>query len=352
MNTYRVHLLLFAASFLLLFAGNLHAQPGPGDDDWNEDWTLDSLDPDDFDFDTEQIYHLSRGWFPTPSKGASLSLSKDVFYSDVHDRTTGLRTAALKSTTEPFDWHNPYACGLFDYFFDEGLTGGLFGGCEERTILKVNSDEATDERYPRSSFSEWGLRFLYHLPFPAVLRAEGAYRSVQGMIFSEDTSRSYLSLEGVPRSFREITAVHHSQHVLSGAIGLQIPIYGIFFDSDFGEIGSYYYLYGGVGADYGVATKTIQYAQIADAKDQLRYHNGQDTVTVMLESNTPGINRLRTSIEGAMGWNFTAEFFVFGFEAFISVPTTSLVTDGEWKEYYAGLRFNIGYQWGTRARSK
>ena len=180
---------------------------------------------------------------------------------------------------------------------------------------------------------------------------EAAYRSVDGILFSEDTSRSYLAFDGVPRSFREIGVVHHKQHVVSGALGLQLPIYGVFFDSDFGQIGSYYYLFGGIGADYGVATKTTQYTQIADAKEQLRYGNGQDTVTLMLESNTPGINRLRTSIEAAMGWNLTAEFVVFGLEAFVSIPTTSLVDDGDWKKYYGGFRLNIGYQWGTRLRS-
>ncbi len=346
-----MRLIVFIALCLLSLAGTLRAQPGDEDEDWNEDWTLDSLDPEDFDFDTEQIYHLSRGWFPTPTRGGSLSLSANVLYADVHDRTSGLRTEALKPTTAPFDRHDPYACGFFDYFLDEGLTGGFFGGCEERTIRKANSDEATDERFPRSGFFEIGLRFLYHLPFPAVLRAEGAYRSVQGVIFSEDTSRSYLSLEGLPRSFREIGVVHHQQYGVSGAVGLQIPVYGVFFDSDFGQLGSYYYIYGGIGGDYGVATRTLQYSQIADAKDQIRYRNGQDTVTLMLESNTDGINRLRTSVEGAIGWNFTAEFIVLGFEAFISAPTTSLVSDGDWKEYYAGFRFNIGYQWGTRMRN-
>ena len=147
-NNFR--LLLLPLLFVAL-VGSAAAQPGSGDDgkdDWNEDWTLDSLDPDDFDFDTEQIYHLSRGWFPTPSRGVSLSLVTDVLYSDTHDRATGLRTAALKPTTEPFDWHDPYACGFFDYWLDEGLTSGLFGGCEERTIRKSNSDDPTDERFP------------------------------------------------------------------------------------------------------------------------------------------------------------------------------------------------------------
>lgn len=338
--------------FLLLFlaATNLFAQrPRTGDstesgDEWGEDWTLDSLNADDFEFDTEQIFHLSRGWFPTPFKGVSLAFSGTFPYADVFDRATNLRTRAFKPTTAPFDWHNPYNGSLF----------GEIVGFEnkERKILKPNSDDPVDEGYPSTGYGEYGLRFLYHLPFPAVLRAEANYRYSSGMLFSEDTSRSYLSLDGVPRSFREIGVLYHEQDVVSGGVGLQIPIYGIFLDSDFGSLGSYYYLFGGVSADYAFNAKTTQYTQIADAKDQIRYNNGQDTVTLMQRGTPEGINRTRTAVEGGIGWAFSAEYIVLGFELFASSPLGSMVDDGEWREYYVGGRITFGVQWGTRLQSK
>ena len=328
------------------------AQPGEprsGDstangDEWGEDWTLDSLNMEDFDFNVDQIYTYSRGWFPTPYQASSISFFGDFIYSDVHDRATGLRSSALVPTTEPFDWHDPYNCS--------GL-GKFFGfDCREKQILAKNSDEPLEDGYPRTYLTELGLRFLYHLPFPAILRAEAMYRGSEGLLYSEDTSRSYLSFDGSPRPFREISVLYHNQDAVAGSIGLQIPVWGVFFDSDFSSIGSYYYVFGNVSADYALFRRTIQYAQIADAKDQIRYENEQDTVTLMNTTSPKGIRQLRTSWEAGMGVGFSAEFVVLGLEAFLSVPMTSMLDDGDWKQYYAGLRFSIGYQWGTRARSQ
>jgi hypothetical protein len=337
---------------MLLSAAAAAAQTGERvdtteDDSWNEDWTLDSLDPDDFAFDSEeQIYHLSRGWFPTPNRGSSLSLTTEFLYVDVHDRATDLRSSAIVPTTEPFTWHNPYRCGFFSYLIDN-LMGG--GGCTERTIRAVSDGEELDELYPESGFDEFGLRFVHNFRFPVMLRAEGYYRQFKGILFSEDTSRAYLSFDGAPRSFREIGVLTHTQYSVAGSIGLQIPFYGVFLDSDFGRLGSYYYVYGGVGGGYAVVSRTTQYAQIADAKDEIRYGNGQDTVTLMHTNDAEGIGRLRTSIETALGWGLTAEFFTLGFEAFLSIPTRSMLEDAEWREYAAGLRFSVGYAWGMEA---
>lgn len=326
------------------------AQPGdPGRKDstdrsgqeWGEDWTMDSLDLEDFDFYTEDIYHKSTGWLPTPYTAASISLYSGFIYNDTYDRATGLRTNAFRPTTEPFDWHDPYNCSGIGQFF--GFD------CKEKQILRSDSDEPLDDGYPGTSYGEYGLRFLYHLPFPAIIRAEGAYRQSNGLLFSEDTSRAYLSLDGLPRSFREIGVVYRQSEGIAGMIGLQIPVYGVFIDSDYLTVGSYYYLFGGFSAGYSIFTRTTQYTQIADAKDQIRYENGQDTLMLMRTGSGDGINRLRTAWEGGIGWQFTGAFAVFGFEAFISSPLNSVVPDGDWKQYYGGIRINIGYEWGTRS---
>ena len=343
--------LLFVATMLLAFSDvqRAHTQPGEtgsgeSGEEYGEDWTLDSLKLEDFDFESDEIYQYSKGWFPTPYKATSLSLFGGFLYSDVHNRATNLRSNAFVPTTVPFSWQDPYNCS--------GLGEFLEFDCREKQILQKNSNEPLEDGYPRSNYNEVGLRFLYHFPVPAILRAEAAYRVSDGLLYAEDTSRAYLSLDGVPRSFREIGVLFHHQDIVSGGIGLQIPIYGVFFDSDFGSIGSYYYLFGQVAADYALFVKTRQYVQIADAKDQIRFDNGQDTVSLMNTGSPDGINRLRTSWEAGLGWNVSFEFITLGFEAFISAPFTSLVNDGDWKQYYSGLRINIGYQWGTRSRSQ
>ena len=309
--------------------------------EWGEDWTLDSLNIEDFDFQGDDVYRYSKGWFPTPYEAASLSFFSGI-NNDLHDRATNLRSRAFEPTVSPFDWHDPYNCsGVGEFFgFD----------CKEKQILKDDSDEPVEGGYPRRNYSEIGLRFLYHLPVPAILRAEAAYRVSNGLLYSEDTTRAYLPHDGVPRSFREIGVLFHHQDIVSGGIGLQIPVNGVFFDSDFGSIGSYYYIFGQLAADYALFVRTRQYTQIADAKDQIRFGNGQDTVSLMNTNAPEGINRLRTSWEAGLGWGLSFEVFVAGIEAYISVPFTSLVDDGNWKQYYAGLRFSLGYQWGTTSR--
>ena len=118
------------AGLILLFVVALpsKAQEEGGDPpqeeeyEW-EDWTLDSLDQEDFE-DIERdggnkIVHISRGILPTPSPGASIELVAPFLYNGVHDRATDLRTSAFAPTAEPFSWHDPYNCGFFEYLVDD-----------------------------------------------------------------------------------------------------------------------------------------------------------------------------------------------------------------------------------------
>ena len=357
-DRFRVRCFLAGLAALFVVALPLQAQEEGGDPpeedeyEW-EDWTLDSLDQEDFE-DIERdggnkIIHISRGVLPTPSPGASIEIVAPFLYNGVHDRATDLRTTAFVPTTEPFGWHDPYNCGFFEYLIDDLALSEYFGGCQEREILKSNSNEPVEDGYPQRGFAEVGLRLSYHLPFPAIIQADGRYRHATGLLFSEDTSRAYLSYDGAMVPFREISVYTYDSYSLSGAVGLQIPIYGAFATTDIATIGSYYYLYGGLAADYALSNRGVQYSQIADAKDVIRYGNQQDTAVQSRRNNPDGFNRLRTSIEGAIGWRVLGEIITFGLEAYLSAPTTSLLEDGEWRQYYGGMRFYLGYLWGTGA---
>ena len=316
-----------------------------------DDWTLDSLDQEDFEAIERDggnaIVHLSRGILPKPSPGASIEVVVPLLYQNVHDRATGLRTPALVETTEPFDWHDPYECGFFDYLSDDLGTSDLFGGCEERTILQKNSNEPVEDGYPFRELGEIGLRLSYNLPFPMIAQADLRYRKVSSLLFSEDTSRAYLSYDEVMIPFREIGVAHYSSHNVSGAVGVQIPFYGAFVTTEILTIGSYYYLYGGIGADYALVNRLNQYTQIADAKDVIRYNNRQDTNSLIRRNNPEGFRKLRINYEGAIGWRVLGEVITLGIEAWVSVPSESLLQQGEWRAYYAGLRMSLGYLWGT-----
>jgi len=337
------HILCAAAilvSILSIPVHPVHGQP-PDDEEYPwEDWTLDSLDEEDFEaIDQEnagEVIHISTGVLPTPSPGASIEVYFPFVYNDVFSRASGLRSSWVAPTTEPFEWRDPYDCPFIE-----------FDGCNEKKIMERGSSDEVKDGYPESEFSEFGLRLSYHLPVPGVVNVSGAYRHAVGLLYSEDTSRAYLSYDGLMRPFREIGVLHYKHYSVSGSVGLHIPVYGAFLTTKSFTAGSYYYIGGALSADYALVNRAEQYTQIADAKEQIRYGNHQDTAVLMRMSQPPGFNRFRSSVEVNLGWRVAAEVITFGIEGFLSIPRTSLLEDADWWLYYGGVRMYVGYLWGT-----
>jgi|GEM_PF-678678 len=290
-------------------------------------WDDLGLDPDGFTFDESVFGHVSTGWFPQAYSAFTLSLAGKFLYADVFDRADGIRPRAFRPTTEPFTWHDPFA------------------DSDERSILQPNSDEEEDDGYPVTNYDEYMLTFLYNLPMPAVLRLNGGLQITEGMLYSLDTSRSYLTLGGAAQPFREVGVAYLKQYSIAGSAGLNIPIYGGFIRTEALTFASYYYIYAGYSFAYAVSSRGTQYTQIANAKDNIRYGNGTDTVTLINKARFDELDRLQSAIELAIGWNVAAEFGAFGFEAFVSLPQKSILKDADWKQYYAGLRISLGWHW-------
>jgi hypothetical protein len=315
---------------LVVAAGTARAQDSTATDstwkDTEEAWReLESMNPNDIDY-SDVLGDYSRGWFPRAFPASSLSLFGEMFYADVFDRGAGIRSRALVPTTASYSWHDP------------------FDG-DEREILQPNSDEAEDDGYPVTDYTEYGLSYTFNLPMPAVARAGASLQVTEGMLFAQDTSRSFLALSGVKRPLKEVGVVYLKNYALTAAGGFNIPVYGVFVDAEFGTIASYYYVYLGGSASYVIASRGTQYQQIATPKSEVRYGNGADTVTLISRRRLDGLERLRTAIDVAVGWSFSAEFFAFSFEVFASLPQTTVLDDAPWKQFYFGMRTSIGYQW-------
>lgn len=310
----------FFAPLLLFVLAAISVMAQEQDSTWDDL----GLDPEGFKFDEDIFGHVSTGWFPQPYSAYTISIEDELFYSDVFDRAEGIRPRALRPTTEPFSWRNPYNSG-------------------EREILQPNSDDEEDDSYPVTDYSEYMLSFLYNLPMPAILRADAGLQITEGMLFSNDTSRAYLTLGGVAQPFKEVSVAYLKQYSIMGSAGLSIPIYGGFIDNESTTFASYYYIYGGYSIAYVVSSKGIQYTQIANAKDAIRYGNGTDTVTLVNRTTFDGLNRVRTAIELAVGWNLAMEFGAVGVEAFVSLPQSSVLKDVDWKQYFAGFRISVGF---------
>lgn len=288
---------------------------------------LDPEGPDMGDLVDDFIKHYSHGWFPQAFAARSLSFTTLFPYADVFDRAHGIRSSGFVPTTAPFTHSNPYRSG-------------------EREIQQPNlNKEIEDAVYPVTNFSEYGLSFTLNLPMPAILRADATLQIADGLLFSNDTTRSYLTLAGNKGSLKEVNTLFLNQYALAGKIGVSIPFYGVFLVSEAVTIGSYYYLNVGVSGAYTVSSKATQYVQLANVKEDLRYGNGMDTLTLIDNRTLNQLDRVRTAAEVALGWNVSAEFGTFFFEAFFSRQLNSVLKDADWKQSYVGLRLGIGYQW-------
>ncbi len=313
---------LMVAAALLLSVAPVRAQENPADSTWSDGLVL---DPNDFDFAGDQLMHYSSGWFPSAFASTSLIAFTDVLYSDIFDRGDQLRSSSFVDTPFAFTWHDPFAGG-------------------EQNIYKPNSSEETDD-HPHTSYDEYALGYLIGLPMPLILRVKGAFQMQDGLIFSLDTTRSFLGYDGRKRSLKEVGVVYLEEYLIGGTAGVQIPIYGVFFNSEMTTISSYYYLHASIGGTYAIVSRGTQYEQIANAKDEIRYGNGQDTVTLQSKTRFDQLRRFRTNYEFGLGWNVSFESFVFDFETFITVPITPVLRDTDWKQFTAGLRVGLGYQW-------
>lgn len=313
-------------AFMLLSTGVLHAQDEE-ENTWSDTtWDDLGLDPEGFKYDEEVFGEVSAGWFPKPYTGSTLSISAPLFYQDVFDRANDIRPGGFVPTTSPFTHRNP---------FED----------DEREILQRNSEEEEDDGYPASSFQDYSLTYLYNLPMPAILRLNAGLQISQGMLFSEDTSRNYLSIGGAKQPLKEVGVAYLKQYSIVGSAGINIPIYGGFIRSEAATFASYYYLFGGYSLAYAVSSQGTQYSQIANAKGQVRYGNGTDTTTLINARRFEEHDRLRTGIEVGAGWNVAVESAAFGIEGFISIPQSSVLKDVKWDQYFVGFRISLGWQW-------
>jgi hypothetical protein len=295
------------------------------DDDEEE-----GLYPEGFTFESDLIGNVSRGWFPKPTAGQALvfdGYDSEGWVTFFVERAPAIRSSSFKNTKYGFHHRDP------------------FENNEEREFIEPGESERIDD-FPERRTEQYGLTYLLNMPFPAIFRGGLALNVNTGMLFAPDESRQYLDLAGNRQTLKEVNVLAVKEWLLKGSVGLQIPVYGVFMGtSEWGGLGSYYYVYGGISGSYAVSSSATQYSQIANAKESLRYANGRDTVQFMEDVRMSGISPFRYAYEGAVGWNFSAGPVMFALEAFALLPQNSILKDAEWRQYTAGARFMIGYTW-------
>lgn len=294
--------------------------------------TDDSLGWSDF------FQYISTGWFPRPYPATGYFAGSTLnFYQ--HSSATSITTTGTRPIVGRWSAANP------------------FHGNED-DIKKPWSNDDADDDFPSLGYSApINLRLEWMLPLVhCISRLDVAYEISRERLYSLDTSRKYLALSGQPTPFREVSVLFNNEHFLGARLGVAVPFYGAFVMSEpvrldtirgaavVDRISSFYYAAASIHAAALVLSEATQYVQIADAKDALRYRNGQDTVTLMNKARLATTTPLRWHVEIAAGWQASFGSFAFTIEAYASLPLTSVLQDARWMLYRYGVRTMIGRQ--------
>ena len=285
-------------------------------------WNLEDLDFGQLEERTAKKMEESHGWFPKSITG--MKQHGAVFcFGDNFDIAKGIRSKSFAPTSNPFS---------DDIFFKN----------KEREIKKPNSDEVYGE-YPVTIYSEIGYDFLYSPDFPINLYGRIDVSQPLGLLYSREPKKHFLANNGNRKYLKEASIIYMYEWNLNAAFGFQIPIYGAFLKVGEIAVNSYYYLTMTPSFDFVFWSGATQYMQIANAKSEIRYKNGRDTIQMFEDKALPDLNRIRLGIDLAIGWNGAAGPVGTSFELFGYFPLTSVIDDAIWKQYRFGVRYKITF---------
>jgi hypothetical protein len=282
------------------------------------------------------LRHSSRGWFPTPFAAQSLYLTSLIDFPV--NFANGVRFGGLPTTTNPYSLKNPYS--------DE----------KQRYPFKVGSRTEREGSFPTNYNDGLGILYEISLLIPLVLRF-GARYAWQGTVLFSSNSPERSAGRFLPSNTAEklepielVNNLFMEERKMEGLAGIKIPIYGAFADLTDQRVSSYYYLSLAVVGSYTFWHNATQYAQILTENDQLRFPNGTDT-THRWNAPLTNFNQTRMSIDVAVGWGLSGEVALGStdiglaamMELFCTIPTSTVVSGVEWRQYVAGGRFAVGW---------
>ncbi len=298
-------------------------------------WNLQELNADTLDFNLNFEVSESHGWFPDRFDN-SYHFGINFFMGDNNDMANNIRPESFSPTKNPFSSDIPIPQ-------------------EDRRIMEPGSrafytfneysgegQDYSNAEYPRTGYWGFGLDFLMNLNLPFSLRFQTQFIMSDGLLFTEDKSKSFLN-NGKKKRFNEIGVVYLEEMFLNAGIGVQLPVYGGFVNMPDMQIASYYYIFSSINLDYAVLSQATQYMQIADAKNELRYDNLQDTLRLISEESFSTVNRFRPRFEFGFGWNLIGSSVGLGLEIFGSIPLESVLDDAYWRQYKWGIKISLNY---------
>lgn len=277
-----------------------------------EELDLSELEEMDIESDLEEMIKFSKGYFPS-ALGWNLNL--DFFYApgDNYDVADDIEPYGFVKTAFPYSGSNPLKP-------------------KGRTIMKENEKDLEEDRYPMTSFESLGLRLQLTLPLPLIFNFGFSLDFSDGLLFSLDKTKQFLSRDGELKDLKEAGIVYHEELLLSSRMGFKVPIYGAFFETDDEKVSSIYFLYLGGTGSFVLDHNTTQYLQIANYKNELRYPNGRDTVRLISEKEISGME-CRNYLDVGLGWQTEVNKIGLGLEIMYSYPLKSVLHNTDWYQH-------------------
>lgn len=271
---------------------------------------------------TDTIDHYSHGWFPAPDPAQSL-----LFWfsgGDVIDCADAIRANSFHPTTMAFSSNNPYQ--------------------DQQKLITTPNGRFKNSDFPTTSYWEVGIAFRQQIPIGIIL-VGGGFQHQESMLFSLDTTRSYLLYSGRIGSIKEVNVLNLNEKFISGSIGFLIPVYGVFFNSKILSISSCYYVGIQLDSKHLLSSRKSQFVHIANENDGVRYHNNADTIQFDTETEFQESNKNRYNCVLSLGWNTVYIGAISGGEIFLSFPFTSTIPKTNWKQYQFGIKVVLGRHW-------
>jgi hypothetical protein len=245
----------------------------------------------------------------------------------VHEGVKNLRSASFAPTKTAFNTTWPYATDQ-DVFKE-----------------KFSSQDATADDFS-AGYGSRGLIWAKSIPaLWCIVRAHALYDRSATTLYAEDNSKQFLRFDGSLQSIKEVNVLNVTQHRCNLGASLILPVYGIYVSSELADVSSLYFVAMGVNSSLLLRSSARQYTHIASPKDEIRFSNGTDTVNVRAETGIQTLNTTQYSLTMSGGWMAGLQGSLFvTVEPFVTIPLSSVLSDASWYQWYAGVKFSLGYE--------
>lgn len=287
---------------------------------------LESLSPDSFKVESD-IVTMSAGWFPRVGTFRSIEFSGSeglIFHDGMFHRQSNISGSAFGMSGLTFTDRTDYSN-------------------DDRIALQAFSSEESGDDPIEQEYSTTYLRTRFSIPeFGMLLRIGLGIRFVNSMLFAEDNSKSYLTLQNTLSPLHELHVISLDETELMNHLSFELPFYGASLDLLGQQSYSYYSFFGGMNLNYVLESNLNHQSIIMQGRDEIRYPSGSNVITLQNRSFMREIERIRLSIETGLGWQFGFGPVHFGFEGYILMPLNSILKNHEWNTIFIGLRSSFG----------